>query len=172
MMEMVLRVGLFLCWIFVNEATCVGNISSSEFQALQSLFASTHGLGWLWNISLPVSTQWHFHNSTINLDLHHPCGDTWQGLQCSFAPNPLSLTSACTIQNMTLVNMNLVGSLPASISLLSNLEELVLQSNLLSGNLPSQFESLVHLQVAHFHENKFCCIEKYCIWGEGGREGG
>ncbi len=67
---------------------------------------------------MPNSTQWNF---PLNNNLSAPCTNLWQGLWCSYLPvsTPVAL---CTIQNITLNNMNLFGSLPTSIGALSNVE--------------------------------------------------
>ncbi len=106
--------------------SCIGkNISHLEFQGLQHLFVSTNGSSWIWNPFLPVTSHWHFPNSTntstllISKYLHLPCGNEWQGLQCSPSSSSSNL---CVIQNMTLVNMNLLGNLPSELVLCSNLQ--------------------------------------------------
>ncbi len=118
---------------------CMGNISVSEYRGLQAFFSSTGGGSWMWNLALPTTTQWQFHtvsnisniinSNSSNNYLSAPCAHSWQGLQCAYTPHPSStsfssssLSAMCVIQNITLTNMNLIGSLPASLSLLSNLQ--------------------------------------------------
>ncbi len=110
-----------------KQGVCVGNITASEYHGLLSLFASTNGINWRWNPALPNITHWHFPNSSnISIrktSLLSPCGDAWQGLNCSFS----SLSSStCTIQNITLAGMNLVRNIPSDISRFSNMEVVLL----------------------------------------------
>ncbi len=104
---------------------CMGNISLSEFQGLQSLFDSTQGNNWLWNPTLPLTTHWHFNTTTpTDIDLYSPCQDVWQGVNCSFSNLLLPMTNQglCTVQNISLQGMNLVGSIPSTLSQCSNVE--------------------------------------------------
>ncbi len=109
--------------ILVNRVNsvgnCVGNISLSEFQGLQALYDSTHGENWTWNLAFPPATVWHFSTSnlTLNNDLYAPCQDFWQGLSCSY-----NKAGLCSIQNISLAGMNLVGSIPYSLSQCKNIE--------------------------------------------------
>ncbi len=104
---------------------CVGNISLSEFEGLQALFNSTNGENWRWNPTLPNTTHWHFPPSQLSLvtELYSPCGDFWQGLNCSYSLLPLSSNQGlCSIQNISLAGMNLVGSIPSTLSQCNNIQ--------------------------------------------------
>ncbi len=117
---MIILVGVY------SVGECVGNISLSEFQGLQALFVSTQGENWMWNPSFPLATQWHFSNSSPipSSDLNAPCQDMWQGLNCSYSILPLANNKEglCSIQNISLAGMNLIGTIPASLSQCSNVE--------------------------------------------------
>ncbi len=107
-----------------NNGICSGNISVSEYQGLESLFVSTQGVSWNWDLSLPTTTQWNFPKPSTSgsgiTNLDAPCGDLWQGLQCSYFP--VSQNNSCSIVSISLVNMNLLGTLPSNISKLFNIQ--------------------------------------------------
>ncbi len=106
-----------------SQGDCMGNISLSEFQGLRALFVSTQGENWLWNPNLPLTTHWHFSASipTPNMGLNYPCQASWQGLSCAYSILPNS-PGLCTIQNISLIGMNLVGSIPSAFSQCINVE--------------------------------------------------
>ncbi|XP_061354221.1 leucine-rich repeat receptor protein kinase HPCA1-like [Gastrolobium bilobum] len=72
------------------------------------------------------------------VDSSDPCGDDWDGIQCSFG----------SVISITLVNRNLSGQLPSEIGLLSQLQTLDLSYNKnLIGRLPNEIGNLKKLQV-------------------------
>ncbi len=110
----------------ISSGDCVGNISMSEFQGLNALYHSTQGVNWTWNPTLPPTTHWYFSTSTPtpSSELYSPCEALWQGLNCTFSIVPYTSNSDgfCSIQNISLAGMNLVGSLPSTLGHFSNVQ--------------------------------------------------
>ena len=100
-----------------------------ERAALIDLYNSTTGSGW--------THQDNWLSTTIS-----EC--SWYGV-------------TCTVNHVTLIdlgNNNLNGTIPISISNLTNLQQLILYSNRLQGNIPSQVGSLTNLQVLNLTNNQ------------------
>ncbi|MEQ1593959.1 MAG: hypothetical protein ABL985_02570 [Casimicrobium sp.] len=97
-------------------------ISTAERAVLVSLYNGTNGASWT-NTTAP-NAPW-----TVAAAPGGEC--TWFGVVC--APSG----SSDTIVEINLPSNNLVGTLPASLNTLSNLRSLRLQSNSISGALPS-----------------------------------
>ena len=93
------------------------NISPLERQALQDLYDSTDGPHW--NYFCGIS--WDFSDPNAN-----PCDEEWYGITCSVDYHVTSLY---------LVDNNLKGTIPQSISQLSSLQGLGLSYNQLIGTI-------------------------------------
>ena len=106
-------------------------IPDYELQALKDLYDSTDGDDWVWK-----GKHWDFSDITQA----NPC-DTWQGITCS-------ITRYHHVTSINLPGCNLVGSLPSSLGLLSELLSLSLFMNKLTGLIPAslgQLTKLTHL---------------------------
>ena len=87
---------------------------------LQALYAQTNGNQWTVNPSWQISES--------------ECA--WFGITCNENQQVI---------NINLEQANLNGSLPQSIDLISDIEYLSIQGNLLHGSVPAQIQSLTHL---------------------------
>jgi hypothetical protein len=93
-----------------------------DYAAVVDLFNSTNGPGWTNKIG------W--------LQNCNPCRG-WNGVVCS---------GAGRVTQLLLTNRNLVGTIPASLTALTNLQRLYLDQNQLTGSIPTSLESLTALQ--------------------------
>jgi hypothetical protein len=124
---------------FASAAT-----TSSNIDALQSLYNSTDGPRWNWN-NLP-GMEWVF-NSTSD-----PCQDNWQGVRCDACVDG----SLCNVTRLFLTNYSLRGSLPSSICNLRNISNITLNSNYLHSDLPAcVLSELPHLRSINLAFNNF-----------------
>ena len=132
-----------------NSNTCLGNISSSEYSALEDLYNSTDGAHWLWHNNLNQSAQqWVFPSS-----LSAPCEDQWQGITCGVVSVSPGSGDTCCIIALDLTLTNLRGRLPSSLGSLSHLEILRMQFNFLTGFIPSVLGGLSSLTVLSLYSN-------------------
>ena len=93
------------------QCDTVTEIPAAECQALVSLYNNTGGTAW------NDSSDWLISNT--------PC--SWYGITCENGH----------VTRLSIYGNNLVGSLPADLSSLTNLQTLWLSSNQLSGNIVS-----------------------------------
>ncbi|GAB4036001.1 hypothetical protein GCM10028774_27240 [Spirosoma jeollabukense] len=91
-----------------------------DYQPLADLYNATGGANWT--------------NKTGWLTGCSPCG--WYGVTCTNG----------RVTGLNLINNNLVGTLPTSLSALTNLQSLELGANALTGGIPSGIASLTALQ--------------------------
>ena len=114
------------------------NIPSAERQALQDLYESTDGAHWNYgSSSSSAGTHWSFDDPEVN-----PCAEQWYGVHCM---------NNC-ITGLSLAGINMIGTIPESLSQLTMLVHLDLGDNLLIGTVPAtlcQIKSLVrvHLEI-------------------------
>jgi hypothetical protein len=116
---------LVLGWLHIGH--CLNcNISDTELLALHDFYNATNGPSWKWDLLLPTTTVW-----TFPAYLSDPCGNDWQGIQCT------TLTAAeCTVTGLNLSNYGLLGYLPTSVENLTNLVTFNVSDNKLSSTLP------------------------------------
>ena len=147
---------LMLIWFMlpvhalVSGPTCAGNISSTEYAALQGLYSSTGGPNWLWHSGLNQSTQqWVFPSR-----LSAPCEDHWEGISCGIqSVMSIEHGDTCYIASLVLPSTNLRGRLPSCLGSLSRLSTLDLEDNSLTGSIPSQRGGLISLAVLDLYSN-------------------
>ena len=84
------------------------NIPSAERQALQDLYESTDGAHWNYGSS-SAGTHWSFDDHDVN-----PCVDQWYGVHC--VDN--------RITGLSLAGINMIGTIPVSLSQLTMLAHL------------------------------------------------
>jgi Leucine-rich repeat (LRR) protein len=133
--------------------TIIGDPASTERNALLSLYNNTNGDNWT-------------DKSNWNGDPGTEC--TWFGIQCDnnqiiginmFDNNlvgtiPAGIFSLTQLQKLDLSENHLTGSISQNIANLSQLTELNLSSNELSGELPSGFYQLTQLEIANLSDNQ------------------
>lgn len=139
---------LFDLILFLILSFSYGYVPNSQINALEELYASTAGASWTWqSSSLP---QWDFINEPIN-----PCSTnamTWQGISCDNSPSYcLSSTNLCNIIEISLIQYNMTGPLP-NLTNLTKLQQLVLDTNSLFGDIPTSLYQLTRLSL---FENDF-----------------
>lgn len=170
------QVWLWIGWLtFSTSQTfqkCYSTPSTTEIQALETLYTSTNGVNWNWKPA-SVGKQWDFSGSSPN-----PC-DSWQGIVC-LPTNPTN-NNTCVVSILTLDGYDLVGSLPNAIGGLANLNFLQISSNArltgripdsigyqmsklialalfsndLTGSIPSSITNLTTLHLLYLFENQF-----------------
>ena len=106
-----------------------------EWTALSSLYSSTLGASWTAN------TNWQ------NGD---PCTAGWYGLTCS--------GGGLSVLKMKLEGINLAGSLPSQLALLSKIDSLDLLKNSITSSLPTQVRSLVVGAISGSPSHPSCCV--------------
>jgi Leucine-rich repeat (LRR) protein len=103
-------------------------VSRSDKDALFALYNATDGINWDYS-DVGFSSSWDFTSGS------DPCLNSWQGVSC--APK-------FKIIGLSLLDMNLKGTLPIEIGELTDLQSLsVLTNEALSGSIPSAIGSLV-----------------------------
>lgn len=119
-----------------NSLTVLPNATVA---ALQDLYTSTGGTHWTWR---PPSQGevWNFTAAVVD-----PC-DGWQGVVCS--------NYTGYIYSLTLVNYNLTGTLPLSISNLTGIEYLDLGTNFIAGRVPLDVCNLTSLVSLSLRRNQ------------------
>jgi len=114
-----------------NDPNSYLGVPDNERSALVDLYSSTNGAGWA------TRTNW------LNYSVSE-C--SWYGVTCAGTGN--HVTSLGLDSNM------LVGTIPSSISNLTNLQFLALNNNQLTGSIPTQLGSLTSLQSLILSSNK------------------
>lgn len=110
-----------------NGAGTCSDCSSNDSLALIALYNATNGPNWTntWDLNQPFST--------------------WQGVTTN--------SSGCVI-TLDLDNNQLIGTIPAELGNLANLQILYLYNNQLSGSISSALGSLVNLQQLYLYNNQ------------------
>ena len=111
-----------------SDCTGVSEIPLAECTFLIALYSNTSGASWT------VSTGW---NTTT------PCSTPWFGVICD--------GTNTTITGLNLSSNNLAGPLPATLGDLTNLLELDLHGNALTGTIPTLPANLITLNL---HNNQ------------------
>lgn len=124
--------GLALSGISLLNSTVMAEPSQPQIDALRDIYNNLNGQEWTDN------TGW---NTITN-----PCED-WTGVTCD--------ASGTNITKLFFDNNNAFGSIPASISDLTELQELVIiRVNLVNSNIPSSIGSLSKLKGLYLNDNK------------------
>lgn len=102
----------------VDPQTTFNTSCNEDYNALVALYNSTNGANWTntWDLNAPISTYF-----GVTLDANN------------------------RVAGISLTNNNLVGTLPAELGNLTNLDALSLQNNQLSGSIPSELGNLTNL---------------------------
>ncbi len=113
-----------------NTSRSTMDVSAPEKAALQALFDGNGGTGWTNN------SGWDFNTDVTS---------SWYGV---------TVTNG-HVTGLTLINNNLINSLPAAIGQLTHLTTLNLFTNNLSGSIPTQISALTSLQTLNLSTNDF-----------------
>jgi hypothetical protein len=147
------RMIAILCFIWIAawvgstvEGICSGAIPNGEYESLWSLYNATAGPYWKFDNSQPTETVWTFPSA-----LTVPCTNNWQGLTCE--STGVGPDSSCYIIEIDLTGFNLTGRLTEVEFSFSDLEELTLQSNWISGVIPSTMYAVTTLVVLDLYSN-------------------
>jgi Leucine-rich repeat (LRR) protein len=120
----------------VPRAGDVDNVPEIELQALQDLYNTTNGAEW--EFGQNFGNPWNFSGDP------NPCLDYWEGVTCTSEP----LGGFLHVEVLYLPSYHLVGSIPNSIANLTQLVNLSLAYNFLSGGgLPNAVCNLTQLRV-------------------------
>jgi hypothetical protein len=163
---------LFLILFLVKE---IFSVPLEEISVLKQLYQQTNGDNWLWRPK-KIGPQWNFDVPSPN-----PCntnGSAWQGITCSKLPNFCSSSNSpsCSVTSLSLELYGLKGQLPDNWTGMTSLTRIVLprnrltgnlskrlplslrfidlESNFLSGSLPSEFGSLSSLTYLTIEGNR------------------
>ncbi|RAJ93002.1 Leucine-rich repeat (LRR) protein [Larkinella arboricola] len=129
-----------------------GNGIHPDYQPLVDLYNSTNGPGWT--------------NQTNWLSGCDPC--RWQGVTCSegrvtglslrgngiSGTIPESLSSLTNLQQLLLDNNQLSGSIPTSLGNLTQLQSLLLNNNQFTGSIPTSLGNLTNLEYLYLYGNQ------------------
>eukprot|EP01032_Pedospumella_encystans_P009844 gene9844-11557_t len=126
------------------------NIPASEMNAMYDLYNSTNGKGWRWHDALSEGIPWNFSDTTLN----NPCVDRWQGVNCNFS----SPFENYHVIELSLTSYNLIGTLPATLVSLTQLQTLALGVNRLTGTIPDSLGNLTQLQFLDLSGNRLTNI--------------
>lgn len=141
-------------WIFLGFCATFSTLCSSfysfpagELQALKTLYDSTDGENWIWFTPYSLSgIPWNF--TAVN-ETYNPCSAKWQGIACSSNCQGYP----CFTIEIFLIENNMMGQLPNIFQAFFLLASLVLEQNLLSGNLLAiRFTQSNHFKI-HFYNS-------------------
>lgn len=125
-----------------SKATGECSVTTLEYESLHELYNSTNGDAW--SYPLPYNNYNGYPWNFTTYDLTSPCSKShpWQGLNCS---------SQCDILRMILFNLNMVGTLPNSIGNFPKLQVFILENSyFLKGTLPDSITKLTNLNTLQF----------------------
>jgi Leucine-rich repeat (LRR) protein len=129
----------------VVKATCIGNISSVEYNALEAFYDSTNGEGWLVSNDAR-DAAWSFPSA-----LSAPCATVpWEGLTC----NNTGIDGLCYLYSMVMRSYPLKGSLPSALGSLTGLTSIDFNFNSLIGTIPESLGNLTNLAQLSMAYNK------------------
>jgi Leucine-rich repeat (LRR) protein len=129
------------------------SLSSSEYEALETLYFETDGENWNWLSENTYGPRWNFTDPPLD-----PCADfsgpgivpeSWQGLHCACSGGGEN----CTITEISLLGYGLRGTLPSELGFLKGLETLELEGNKLSGSIPYEIGYLTSMVTLSLDSN-------------------
>jgi hypothetical protein len=133
---------------------CTSPVSIPTYQALYSLYNSTHGSDWTWEEESEINGyKWNFTDIISDAEgAGRPCAESWQGIDCDF---DVPEVNTCYIYALNLQNHNLVGSLPPNIGYINGLRTPIVSVNFMTGTVPTTLGHLDYLQHLILMENGF-----------------
>ena len=138
----------------VNSFNCASviDVSPIECEALVALYNSTNGAGWFFKSEWLQGTKvadWYGVTVGSGVVTHLNLSNN---LLNGSIPSTLSTLS--NLQELRLGDNQLTGSIPSTLSTLSNLQILDLGMNSLSGSIPTELSSLSNLQGLYLNGNQ------------------
>jgi Leucine-rich repeat (LRR) protein len=137
---------LLLAFFFV-ELKKGFSVPLDELNLLKELYQQTHGEDWLWRPQI-FGPKWNFDIPSPN-----PCntnGSTWQGITCSKLPTfcSSSTSPSCSVKSLSLELYGLKGKLPYIWTEMTSLTRIALPRNRLNNSLPKELpHSLISLDL-------------------------
>eukprot|EP01038_Epipyxis_sp_PR26KG_P016217 gene16217-22062_t len=130
----------------------MAKLPSNEILALSDFYNSTDGDYWVWY--LPYEKFGYPWNFTKDLDGNYeydPCSAVyeWQGIDCALIQNQHHVV----VLNLRLRLLH--GTLPPTLTFLSELRILNVTENLLSGTIPYQYANFTHMEIIDIYHNHF-----------------
>eukprot|EP01084_Bolivina_argentea_P249587 417890_1 len=123
-------------------------LPSSEIAALRDFYYSLNGEDW-------TLCSWNITQLAIN--------DTLPSYYCGLKMHSLSNNTQTVYEIYFVLNNNLIGTIPGSIDLLSNLEHIEIMYNILSGTIPQALCNLPKLSWLEFYETDLSGSVPKCI---------
>jgi Leucine-rich repeat (LRR) protein len=134
---------LILCHLALYIVQAI-DIPQAEYEALEDLYHSTHGINWNWHtLSSNDGAVWNFSSPAAN-----PCADKWSGIECNCT------AMSCNVAGLYLAHYNMTGTLPTTFGNLTHLSFFDFSVNGVRGSLPSTIGNLKSLEKMTFFENK------------------
>ncbi len=134
------------------EMNTSGGVIQSDYDALVTLYNSTNGDDWNNNSNWLASADvrdWH----GVRVE-----GDRFTQINLSennlVGTLPAELGNLVNLQSLWLYNNQLTGSIPTELGNLVNLQELYLYNNQLTGSIPTELGNLVNLQELYLYNNQ------------------
>ncbi len=141
---------LLTAYLFLLGVALFAQIPQTEITALTDLYNQTNGDHWnqSWDMNKDL-TSWN--GITIEDGHVSEIRMLFNNLDGSL---PASLSDLTELKVLELSFNNLSGNLPASLGSLSKLEVLALNGNSLEGNIPDTFSELAELKQLHLSSNQ------------------
>ena len=136
------------------------SISQVEIDVLHKIYNDTRGNEWDWGNYDPYFVLWSF-NTTNQRDPcadHNATGalQRWKGVRCNDTTVECSKANiSCTVTDFNLHQNNMVGTLTSEIVKLKNLVRLHLDGNKIFGSLPSTLSEMTQLTHIDSYNNSF-----------------
>lgn len=90
----------------LQGVVCLSSVPAVEVEALQSLYLTTNGEYWVYDVAdHVVGSPWNFSLPAENTD---PCVDRWFGITCTQAAEDCTMQT-CHIEKLNLGAFNLQG---------------------------------------------------------------